>query len=94
MRKFGTDAPEFFVFQIGDDEKTYKIPMLGSLTVKEIEEMDQADKNGEGMRWQLNFLRKHMGKETVDNLPSGVAGDILKEWSRSTTDQGATAGES
>lgn len=94
MRKFGTDAPQFFVFQLGDNEKTYKIPTLTSMTVKEIEAMDDADKNGEGWKWQLDFLRKHMGKATVDSLPSGVANEILKEWGKSSKDYGVTTGES
>lgn len=93
MRKFGTDAPRFFVFQIGDDEKTYKLPLATSLSVVEIEAMDDAEKHGDGFKWQLSFMRKHMGKEVVNNLPAGVASDIMAEWGKATKDQGASAGE-
>ena len=94
MRKFSTDAPQFFVFQLGNDEKTYKLPLVASMPVKAVEAMEEAGKSGYGLKWQLDFLRKHMGKAVVDNLPSGVASEILKEWSKATEEQGATTGES
>ena len=31
MRKFGTDAPEFLEFTLGDSEKVYKMPLAASM---------------------------------------------------------------
>lgn len=91
MRSFRTDSPEFFVFEL--DGKTYKIPLATSMPVKDIEALSEAEGNGTGFVYQIDMLRKHMGKAVVDNLPSGVASDILKAWSEATQQTGASAGE-
>ena len=92
MRKFGTDAPEFFVFEY--EGKEYKLPLLGSLSVKKLEGLDAANQKGAGQKWQLDFLREHMGAKVVDNMPASIAGEILRAWSTETRASGASEGES
>lgn len=90
MRQFSTDSPDLFVFQL--DGKTYEIPTAASMPIKMLEEMSKADERGEGFMWQVKMLRKYMGK-VVDDIPAGVASDILKAWSDTTSESGAEVGE-
>lgn len=92
MREFRIDSPEFFVFKLED--KTYKIPLASSMPTKEIMEMSEAGNNTDRFfEWQLKMLKKYMG-DIVDELPTGVASDILKAWSDANKKTGVDEGES
>lgn len=90
MRKFSTDAPEFFAFQIEGSKKVYKIPLATSMTNEELFAFE--DTNGE-YRKQVEWLSKYMG-DAVNHITAGETGNIIKAWAEESKDQGATTGES
>ena len=90
MRKFGKDTPEFFVFQLEGNKKTFKIPLAASMTNRDILEFE--DTNGD-YRKQVAWLEKFMG-DTVNDLTASETADILRAWADESKDQGATPGES
>ncbi len=87
MRKYGTDAPEFFIFQLEGSEEVYKIPIAASMPLKHLMKMKG------GFEGQVEMLRAYMG-DTVDDIPAGTLGEILEAWSTYTKEQGASVGES
>ena len=87
MRKFTTDAPEFFVFQLEDSEEVYKIPVAASMPYKTL----YLTRNG--FAGQVEMLRAYMG-DVVDELTAGVLTEILEGWSDEGRKQGASPGES
>lgn len=89
MRQFKVDAPEFFCFQIGDDEKVYKIPLATSMTTDDMIEFGNCDTFEKQVKW----LEKYIG-DIVHDLPAGVTADITKAWSQANTRAGVTEGES
>ena len=87
MRKFGTDAPEFFTFLVGDSDKVYKIPLAASMPMKVLLNM------GGSFESQVEMLRIYMG-DAVDDLTASTLSDILKAWSDESRGVGASVGES
>lgn len=94
MRKFGNDSPEFLSFQLGDDEKVYKIPLAASMPISVLVGMGDAAAKGdhETMRYQLEVLKRYMG-EDADNLTAGQMGEIFSAWVEESNKQGAEPGE-
>ena len=90
MRLFGSDAPDFFVFQIEGSEETYKIPLAGSMTNRQILEFEATQGD---YRKQLDWLRGYVG-DIVDDLTVSQTSDIIRAWSHATKEQGAEPGES
>lgn len=90
MRKFGKDSPEFFAFQIEGSEKTYKIPLAASMTIKQIKAFQTA---GDDFFEQIEWLKEFMG-EVVEDLTASETSAILHAWAEASKEQGATAGES
>ena len=91
MRTFATDHPEFFCFKLDEDDETvYKIPLLTSMTNKEIKVFNET--NGDYIK-QTEWLRKYIG-DIVDDLTIPVTSSILKEWRADSEGKGATLGES
>lgn len=90
MRLFGSDAPDFFVFQIEGSEETYKIPLAGSMTNRQILEFEATAGD---YRKQLDWLKGYIG-EVVDDLTVSQTSDIIRAWSHATKEQGAEPGES
>ena len=93
MRKFGTDAPEFLSFQLGESDKVYKIPLAASMTYAEIRSLQKAEASGDSFGAQVDILRTYMG-DIVDGLEVGVLSDILLAWQEESQKQGAEPGES
>lgn len=93
MRKFSTDAPEFFSFKIDDSDKVYKVPLAASMPAGILLSMQDADQGGDSFRAQMNMLRRYMGDD-VDELTAQTISDILQAWAEASKDQGATVGES
>ena len=87
MRTFGTDKPEFFIFQIEGSEEVYKIPLAASMPSKIL-----LDLRGD-FESQIEMLRKYMG-DIVDDIPATTLSEILKAWSEESRGQGASVGES
>lgn len=87
MREFTTknEAVESFEFKL--DGKKYKIPVAAALPVKVVRAMD-----GGNFGSQIEMLRLYMG-DVVDDIPTGIASDILKAWADVNKSSGATAGE-
>lgn len=91
MRRFGTDKPEFFSFQLGDSDEVYKIPLAASMPNSVLLKMDEA---GDGSyKMQLDMLRQYIG-DIVDDLTPGTTRDILLAWQEESAKQGAEPGES
>lgn len=90
MRRFATDAPEFFLFQLGDDETVYKIPLAASMTIGDLKDLDAS---GNDFLAQVNWLSKFIG-DTVNDLTVGDVSGILKAWREESYGQGASVGES
>ena len=90
MRRFGTDSPEFFVFQIGDSDEVYKIPLVASLTNKQIVALDEVK---EDYRKQIDWLRDFIG-DVVDELTATDTAAIMKAWRAASDGEGVTVGES
>ena len=90
MRKFGTDAPEFFVFQLEGDDTVYKIPLAASMTNRQIAEFDQTNSN---YSKQVEWLRGFIG-DIVDDLTGSDTRAILQEWLTKSAETGASVGES
>lgn len=92
MREFTTKNEAVEVFEFKVDGKKYKIPVAAALPIKVVRSMDEADKAGNGFAAQIDMLRLYMG-DIVDELPTGVASDILKAWAEANKSVGAPAGE-
>ena len=90
MRLFGKDAPDFFVFQIEGSDETYKIPLAGSMTNKELTEFEATEGD---YRRQVAWLRNYLG-DAIDDLTPALTREILLAWSQETQKQGAAPGES
>lgn len=90
MRLFGKDAPDFFVFQIEGSDETYKIPLAGSMTNRELLAFEATEGD---FRKQVEWLRTYLG-DAIDDLTPGQTSEILRAWSRETQSQGAEPGES
>ena len=90
MRKFGKDSPEFFAFQIEGSEKTYKIPLAASMTIRQIKAFEKTEG---GLYEQIEWLKEFMG-DVVEDLTASEASAILHAWAEASKEQGATAGES
>lgn len=90
MRQFGKDLPDFFVFQLEGSEETYKIPLAGSLTNREVIAFEETEGN---YRKQVEWLRGFIG-DVIDDLTPSQTGEILRAWAAATEDQGTTPGES
>lgn len=90
MRKFGTDAPEFFCFQLGSNKKVYKIPLAYSLANKELFALEEAEGD---YKKQLEWLRAYMG-DAVDTLTVRDTGGIFDAWREESEKAGAAVGES
>ena len=90
MRKFTKDAPEFFVFQIEGDKKTYKIPLAASMTNSQILEFE---KIGNDYFKQIKWLKGFMG-DAVDDLTTAETGAILRAWADESKGIGVSVGES
>ena len=93
MRHFGTDAPEFFVFKIGDSEKLYKIPLAASMPMSDLMYMEEAVSDRERFKAQYEILKKYAG-DVVDELPAGTISEILQAWLDESNGVGASVGES
>ena len=93
MRKFGIDAPDFFAFQLEDDDTIYKIPIAGSMPVKELMKMSKAAGGENLFIAQLEMLNKYMG-DVVFDLPASTVGEILRAWDAESNGRGASVGES
>ncbi len=87
MRRFRTDKPEFFAFQIEDSEKVYKIPLAAHIPYPVLKLIDN------GFEGQYELLRKYMGDD-IDDIPTGMVSDIIKAWNDASKEQGASPGES
>lgn len=87
MRKFGTDAPEFFCFQMEGSDAVYKIPLATSMPVGIIKHLK------EGFDGQLFILTQYMG-EDAEKITAGEMADIFRAWNDAGKEQGASAGES
>ena len=94
MRKFGTDAPEFMAFTLGDGETVYKLPLAASLPMPTLIEMDDAAAKGdaEALRFQFELLRRYIG-DAADGLTGGDVRAIYQAWNEESLNQGATPGE-
>lgn len=90
MRKFTKDSPEFFVFQIEGDSKTFKIPLAACMTNKQILEFGEI---GDDYFEQIKWLKKFIGK-AVDDLTPAETAAILRAWADESKDHGASVGES
>ena len=94
MRAFGTDAPEFMSFTLGDEETVYKLPLAASLPMSVLLEMGEAASKGDSaaMRCQFDVLRRYMG-ERADELTAGQVREIFTAWTEESSKQGANPGE-
>ena len=90
MRLFGKDSPDYFVFQIEGSEETYKIPLAGSMTNKELFAFEETEGD---YRRQVAWLRNYIG-DAVDDMTPSQTRDILLAWGKETQKQGADPGES
>lgn len=90
MRRFGTDSPEFFLFQIGDSDEVYKIPLIASLTNRQIVALD--DIKGDYKK-QVDWLRDFIG-DVVDDLAAVDTGAIMRAWRNASDGGDVTVGES
>jgi hypothetical protein len=92
MRKFGTDAPEFLSFTLGDDDTVYNLPLAASLPMSTLLDLQEAAAKGEAERYQLELLRTYIG-DKVDSLTVADVTAIYQAWNEESAKQGATAGE-
>ena len=94
MRKFGTDKPEFLVFQLEGSEKIYKLPLSASMPAAQLLAMQEAYSKGteSAFKFQIEFLRKNIGK-IADTLTAATVGEIFTAWSEESGKQGAEPGE-
>lgn len=90
MRTYAVDNPEFFCFQIKEDDKVYKIPLIPSMTNKEIKAFNET---GADYVKQVEWLRGYIG-DVVDDMIFSITTSILKEWREESESKGATLGES
>lgn len=90
MRRFGTDSPEFFLFQIGDSEEVHKIPLVASLTNRQIVALE--DVRGDYKK-QVEWLRDFIG-DVVDDLTATDTAAIMRAWRAASDGTGVTVGES
>ena len=94
MRTFGTDAPQFMSFKLGDGDTVYNLPLAASLPMTALLEMGEAAVKGDAaaLRCQFDLLRRYMG-EAADELTAGQVREIFAAWTEESSRQGATPGE-
>jgi len=94
MRKFGTDAPEFLEFQLGEGDEIYRLPLAASMPMEKMVGLQEAVNKGqaESLRYQLDLLRGYIG-DAADALTAGDMTAIFTAWSEESAKQGATPGE-
>lgn len=94
MRNFGTDAPEFMAFTLGDSDEVYKLPLAASMPMTMLLEMQEAASKGdaEALKYQFDLLHRYLG-ERADTLTVGEVRDIYAAWNEESVKQGATVGE-
>ncbi len=90
MRTFSVKKTEYFKFQIEGNEKIYRIPLATSMTNRELLAFKKATGDYES---QIEWLRGYIG-DAVDDLTPEQTGEIIRAWSKDTSEQGATVGES
>lgn len=95
MRRFGTDKPQFFCFNIGESDKVYKMPLAASLPAKEILAMQKAYKTSDedAFEYQCSMIEHYVG-DTYSELTANDIGEIFKAWNEESTRIGASVGES
>lgn len=94
MRTFGTDAPEFMSFKLGDGETVYQIPLASSMPMSELNALGkETSKGGDAATdAELALLRKYIGP-IADELTAATVLEIFAAWLEESTKQGATLGE-
>ena len=94
MRKFGTDAPEFMEFTLGDDETVHRLPLAASMPMQTLIELQEASAKGSAatLKYQMGLLRRYIG-DVADELKAEDFRAIFDAWALESAKQGATAGE-
>ena len=94
MRKFGTDAPKFMSFQLGDGETVYQLPLVHYLPVDVLVDMQRASEKGEAesLAFQVDLLARYMG-DVAHSLTVGDVRAIYDAWNEESVSAGANAGE-
>ena len=94
MRKFGTDAPKFMSFTLGDDDTVYRLPLAASMPMDVLIELGEAAGKGgtESLRYQVDLLRRYIG-DAADALTAGDVSAIYSAWNEESALSGAEAGE-
>lgn len=95
MRKFGTDAPRFMSFTLGDDETVFNVPLAQCLPADTLVEMQEAAEAGEtaALRYQVDLLARYIGKDRAAALTVGDVRAIFQAWGEESQEQGAAPGE-
>lgn len=84
--KLGGGSVEVLAIEIGD--KTYSLPLAGSMTRKELKALTDEEA-------VYNLLLKHIPEEVLDTLSMNDYNQLVKAWMDATTEsQDATLGES
>ena len=92
MRKFGTSKKDVMEFQLGDSEKIYKLPLIGSMPAEEILAMSELD-DEDSFKFFYTFLKKNIG-DAASALTGQDVRDIMEAWDEeSKAVQGADVGE-
>ena len=101
MRKFGTDAPELFQFQLEGSDEVYAIPLLGSMPLSVSMLLVDAEKaptpearQSATFEAEVAIVRRYCGEDVLDSISSATVGEIVSAWLEASGVEGATAGES
>ena len=88
MREITVGSPkERKVLKINIGEESYSLPLLGSLTIKEV--------NGlESEKGMLDFIKRHIPDEVFDELTVYDLKTIASEWRSASESDVASLGES
>ena len=88
----------YLTLEIGD--KTYDLPLAGSMKVKELRKLVHIGKLPEEEQFdlQIDFLAKHMGEAIVDEMTQDDINEIFQLWIKASNgylkEDGRTLGES
>lgn len=101
MRAFGTDAPDFMAFRLGDGETVYRLPLAHCLPMtvncrfaEVAAEKDRSVQEAMAQRLQVEILTDYLGAEAVEGITAAQANEIFSAWQEeSRKAAGVSAGE-
>lgn len=100
MRTFGKDTPEFMVFQVEGDERTYKLPLAASLKpvynmriLEAMREKDADELEYLSQKLMIDIFTDYLGPEFIASTTVSQMLEIWKAWNEENRKANQETGE-